>query len=329
MAKPWPDRDEAIAMPVEELALRLLDRLEVTRDDQQHSLLRKDWFVNGEVTRYVAGRRHIDGVMRMTRSEDALAAEPQLARAWSEAWDLAVREGWLADDPARRPYVYVTGRGRKALSSYRGGSKPSTPASVPTPPAPSRTDQTTDEPRRTPDATAGSATDDIAGASSAAGAERSPRGITRFLSEQWKVVGAPLLVLIVGGLTLYYLTQGRGSSSSTPPQATATAATTTTTPTKTFTVQNDVSHGAWIVTAPVLRRLYPREHRPSSAKRWVADGTRLSLVCAKKTTPYAIIVNLKKVKWRWWARVASGGWIPMGPLKEALKDGSQGLPPCE
>jgi len=52
-------------------------------------------------------------------SDEALAAEPDLARAWGEAWDHCLRQGWLAEDPARPPFVYVTNEGKSALLGYR------------------------------------------------------------------------------------------------------------------------------------------------------------------------------------------------------------------
>jgi hypothetical protein len=38
MHNPWPSADEAVAMPVEDLALRVLDRLGTSPDDPFHSL---------------------------------------------------------------------------------------------------------------------------------------------------------------------------------------------------------------------------------------------------------------------------------------------------
>jgi hypothetical protein len=334
MAKPWPERDDAIAMPVDELALRLLDRLELTADDPMHSLLRKDWFVNGEVTRYVSERRRVDGAMTATHSDEALAAEPELARAWSEAWGLAVREGWVADDPARGGCLYVTSRGRDALGLYRNRSDVSAlPVPGPTPPVASRAEAKPCDRGDADNATPAQAAGDGEVAPTSPASVHRPIRFGRFFVEQWKLVGAPIVVVVVGGILLYHFTDGRRSPS--PPTAAGGPVTTspsstgpTTAASKFFTVQNDVSHGAWIVAAPNLPRLYPRDRRPASAKRWVQDGTRLSLICAKKATPYAIIVNLKKVKWRWWTQVAGGGWIPVAPLKEALEDGSQGLPLC-
>jgi hypothetical protein len=129
MHRPWPDAREAVAMPVAELALRVVDRLDVTPDDPFHSLFRRDAFVNREVTEHESRRRHLDGAATMTTSGEALARHPALARAYGEAWDYAVGQGWLAADPVRSGFVYVTQRGQDALSRYREtGPEGATPA---------------------------------------------------------------------------------------------------------------------------------------------------------------------------------------------------------
>lgn len=129
MHKPWPDAPDAVAMPVDELALRVLDRLANTPNDPYDSLLRRASFVNREVTEYEGRRRHVDNLTTVTTSDEALVRHPALARAYGEAWDLAVARGWLADDPQRPGSVYVTGRGEQALAAYRaddsgGGAEP-------------------------------------------------------------------------------------------------------------------------------------------------------------------------------------------------------------
>lgn len=134
MAKPWPSPEVAVSLPLRERALRLLDRLDVTPDDPMNSLLRKDWFVNREVSEAVIQRRRRAGMRGTTAvsSDEALAAEPELARAWGEAWDYCLRQGWLADDPARPPFVYVTNEGKSALLGYRDATASAPAAQGPT-----------------------------------------------------------------------------------------------------------------------------------------------------------------------------------------------------
>src|SRR4051812_16532179 len=107
MVKPWPEGLEANRLPTRERALRLLDRLDITPDDPMNSLLRKEWFVNRVVMEWVLAQRRRQGIPIAMHSDEALAAEPELAQGWSEAWEFALRQGWLGDDPLRRRFVYV------------------------------------------------------------------------------------------------------------------------------------------------------------------------------------------------------------------------------
>lgn len=289
MHKPWPDGAEAVALSVQDLALRILDRLDVTPDDPFHSLFSRRSFVERVVTEYETGLRRIPGQMTVTHSDTALARHPELAKAYGEAWDYAVRQGWLADDPSRRGFVYVTRAGEDALEDYRD------------------------------DADVEAAAEDAATAGNVNGSVASDGRKTipwfgRLFNETWKRIVAPVLVILIAGVITY---AARGCvSDDTSDEGAA------------FTVQNDVSHGAWVVSSPTVSRLYPRTTRPPNALRWIPDGIVITLTCASIGTPYGVVVNLKRVMWRWWGKLDDGSWIQMGPIREALNDGPQGLPPC-
>jgi hypothetical protein len=122
MRNPWPSPEEAVQMPVEDLALRALDRLATTPADRLGALLTRDGFINTEVTQTEAARRRRPGIPTVTRSEEALALHPQLARAYAEAWDLCLARGWLAEEPQRPHSVFVTRLGEQRLREYRAES---------------------------------------------------------------------------------------------------------------------------------------------------------------------------------------------------------------
>lgn len=150
-------------------------------------------------------------------------------------------------------------------------------------------------------------------------------GRARLLQNAW-VRGLSITVaggLLVAYLSVRYIEDGAGESARRVNGETVTSA-----PTARFTVENAVSRGVWVVEAPTLPRMYPREERPESAVRWLPDGATIALTCSQKGASYRVIVNMAEVRWQWWAQLEDRGWIPVAPLKEALRDGSQGLPNC-
>jgi hypothetical protein len=106
-------------MPVEDLALRVLDRLATTPSDRLGALLSREVFINAEVTQTEVARRRQPGIPSVTRSEEALLLQPELARAYAEAWDYCLARGWLAAEPQRPRFVFVTRLGQERLHEYR------------------------------------------------------------------------------------------------------------------------------------------------------------------------------------------------------------------
>ncbi len=121
MFRPWPEGEEAVVLLVEELALRLLDRMATAPDDPSHSLFRRDLFIERELIEHELHRRQQSGATTVTHSAEALDLHPELAGAWSEAWDYAVRRRWIGDDVTRCGFVRVTKVGQERLARYRAG----------------------------------------------------------------------------------------------------------------------------------------------------------------------------------------------------------------
>lgn len=123
MQKPWPSAQEAIKLDTDDLALRIVDRLDTT--PTLGILASRKGFIHREVSEAEAARLRRPGRPAVVRSEDAVADNPDLARAYGEAWDYAVRQGWIGEDPAARGRVYVTSAGDKRLAEYRRAAPPS------------------------------------------------------------------------------------------------------------------------------------------------------------------------------------------------------------
>jgi hypothetical protein len=138
---------------------------------------------------------------------------------------------------------------------------------------------------------------------------------------------AGVITLVVGGVLTAYFTGALGSKT-----ATETNNSPATTPLQgrpaEFTVQDAINHGAWALKTPNSSRLAPHESRPSNAARWLAEGTKVKVVCARKSTPYRVIVYTTPTHWRWWARLKGGSWLAMANFYEVNADGSQGFPLC-
>jgi hypothetical protein len=115
----WPSADEAIALPVEQLALRVLDRLWSTPADRVGDLLRQEAFVAQEVAQAEVSVRRRPGQVTIVDGRAAMAEQRTLARAYSEAWDYATRQGWLAQDPARPGFSFLTRSGEDRVRAYR------------------------------------------------------------------------------------------------------------------------------------------------------------------------------------------------------------------
>ena len=123
MHKPWPKPVEAVQMPVQELADRVLDRLATTPSHAIGSLSTRQGLVRHEVSQAEVERRSLPGEVTIVDSRDAFAAHGDLSRAYGEAWDYCVRQGWLADDSSRPGYVYVTSIGEERMRQYRAGAR--------------------------------------------------------------------------------------------------------------------------------------------------------------------------------------------------------------
>jgi hypothetical protein len=128
MQKPWPSANEAIELDVDDLALRILDRLDTT--PTLGILASRKGFIHREASEAQVADLRRPGRPTVVRSEDAVADNPDLARAYGEAWDHAVRQGWIADDPVAPGRVYVTSTGDKRLAEYRRSAPSSTEPSA-------------------------------------------------------------------------------------------------------------------------------------------------------------------------------------------------------
>lgn len=135
-----------------------------------------------------------------------------------------------------------------------------------------------------------------------------------------------VIALVVGGVLTSYFTGASGSKTSTatntPPVATFQGRPAV------FTVEDAINHGAWALQAPDASRLAPHESRPKNAVRWLPEKTKVKVVCARRATPYRVIVYTTPTQWRWWARLKDGSWLAMANFYEVNADGSQGFPLC-
>ncbi len=103
MPLPWPSAEEVVALPVDELAIRILWRL-VDAPDAPNRIN----FVSQVVQE---ARGHVGHA-----SVQALNEERELTFALSEAWDWLVAHGLLARDPRQtggREFFFITRLGRE------------------------------------------------------------------------------------------------------------------------------------------------------------------------------------------------------------------------
>jgi hypothetical protein len=119
MHKPWPSPEQAVDLPVEDLARHVLDRVASTPPDRFGGPLTRNGFINAEVTDAVAAERARPNRVTQTTSQEARELRPELVHAYAEAWDHCERQGWLAGDPGRPGAVFITRRGNQTLADYR------------------------------------------------------------------------------------------------------------------------------------------------------------------------------------------------------------------
>jgi hypothetical protein len=115
----WPRGDEALIMPVESLAVRLLRTLDSGRLREKGIHLRRGVVIGVAVSQhYVDQLRAIGetGTLQVD-GDDAQRRFPDLARKYAEAWDLLVREGLVAETPASNGEVYVTPAGKARIAA--------------------------------------------------------------------------------------------------------------------------------------------------------------------------------------------------------------------
>ena len=108
MPLPWPTEDQALAMPVDDLALHVLWRLVETRGGA--NLLEPRNFLGSTPPSFDGQVGFASGRM-MPGPGGAPAPSSLYGRAIFEAWNLLVAQGLLAPDPARDPWFFVTRRG--------------------------------------------------------------------------------------------------------------------------------------------------------------------------------------------------------------------------
>lgn len=214
MVKPWPAPEEAVRLSVDDLALRILDRLDATPDDPMNSLLHRQGFINREVTEALSRERHRDRAMTVTTSEEGIGRFPEFAQALGEAWDYAKAQAWLSDDPTRPGYVRVTRLGESQLAVYRADRPAATTPTQAPPSTPQTSPSAASEtalPAISPSATPASTSDRDA---DPAGRERREKLIDRWIAPTVNAVIAAALIALGGfaaGWALGVFDHGGGS----------------------------------------------------------------------------------------------------------------------
>lgn len=118
----WPSGDAAQAMSREELAATILGLL-ASPEARSHGVPRqRGSFVAVAVSQHMIAKRREAGIRGQIQvhGDDAIAAFPDLARAYVKAWDLLEREGLIAAEPGSDD-VYVSAAGEDRLASGTGG----------------------------------------------------------------------------------------------------------------------------------------------------------------------------------------------------------------
>lgn len=100
MPAPWPDGTEIIDLPVDELGMRILWFL-VDQGGGRKSRGRQD-FIEEKTMAVHKARQQSERGMTAMYSYEALRAEPDVARALSEAWEWLVAEELIAVDAVAR-----------------------------------------------------------------------------------------------------------------------------------------------------------------------------------------------------------------------------------
>jgi hypothetical protein len=95
-----------------------------------------------------------------------------------------------------------------------------------------------------------------------------------------------------------------------------------------FTVEDIRYHGTWALDAPTAIKLQPRTSRPTNAREWLAEGTTVTIACAKQGASYGIENRHKHEIWHWWAHLTNGSWVAMAAFEQTRVDGSQGFEQC-
>jgi hypothetical protein len=148
----------------------------------------------------------------------------------------------------------------------------------------------------------------------------------------WKMaiaVVAGLVVIIVAGIFgLQAATDGGSPTDTNPNPSTGPATSTGDRSMVEYTVEDDVKEGVWALQSPVMERFLEHSERPLNARRWIPNGKKVIVACAREGTPYEVEVNGRTMRWKWFARLADGSWFPLAGFSETTEDGSQGLVSC-
>lgn len=95
-----------------------------------------------------------------------------------------------------------------------------------------------------------------------------------------------------------------------------------------FKIENDARHGVWALTSPVMEEFANQDERPANGARWLPNSKGVIVVCAREGTPYNVKLNGAFTRWRWYAELANGDWLPMAGFEETTEDGAQHLRAC-
>lgn len=120
MPAPWPNGEEIVDLPVDELGMRILWLLADRGIDKAHT---RQAFIADRAMQVSQGRQQPAQGFSSMYSHEALRSERDVARALAEAWDWLVCEGLITVDPvaigvANQPIVdpYVITRWGKEVA---------------------------------------------------------------------------------------------------------------------------------------------------------------------------------------------------------------------
>ena len=100
MPAPWPDGTEILELPVDELGMRILWNL-VDKGVDRKSRCRQAFISERTMAVHQSRQQSARGMSAMY-SHEALRAEPDVARALSEAWEWLTAEELIAVDAVAR-----------------------------------------------------------------------------------------------------------------------------------------------------------------------------------------------------------------------------------